>query len=366
MQKVNNQQLLINHQQYILYTFLAIIYAIMHCGLSKFGTFESYYELSGVVPFVNRMLVSILVRPLHLINIPLPLCYFIFEVGFSVLLLIVIEKFFKLYLDERISIVFTSLFLLVLTNMYLNYHPSVESWFYSYDTPSMFFVVLGLYLIFNQKFKLLLYLIPLATLNRESSILLILIFMYLYYNRLPLKKFLSLCFGYSFLFAIVRILVSWITRDNLRPYGGDFAFLTSEWIDETWRYSYNFRVLINNLGIPILIVYLSFLPIFLYVLRKYIPSNFKMIFSSILFYISLLFFVGNFNELRIFEEVIVIIYIFVCIGLCNYIGIKVKDDKLPKIIASNTIMYKIFDFLTLKPFLFCGCVILATIFLLNY
>ena len=106
-------------------------------------------------------------------------------------------------------------------------------------------------------------------------------------------------------------MVSHITADNPRPYYGPVALL----LDGEWRINNNIQWLLSKDSIFVLLSTFGFLPLFWIALRKNIPPQLRALESVSMLYFSLLLFIGNIYEARVFGELVVILYIPAAIGL---------------------------------------------------
>lgn len=93
---------------------------------------------------------------------------------------------------------------------------------YIYDMPQLFLFAALLWLLFRRQWMWYLLLLFITTLNKETSVFLIVFYMIYFYTRLERKFFFKLLFGQLFLYIVVRISLLWIYRENL----GDIIYPT--------------------------------------------------------------------------------------------------------------------------------------------
>ena len=83
-----------------------------------------------------------------------------------------------------------------------------------YDLPLLFLFTVGLFIMGRQRWVTYLLVFSLATLNKETSVLLYLVFAAYYFGRLARSSFLRLSVWQLGLFAILQGLVRWAFRGN--------------------------------------------------------------------------------------------------------------------------------------------------------
>ncbi len=85
---------------------------------------------------------------------------------------------------------------------------------YIYDPPLLFLFTLSLGLMLRQKWIAYLILFFLTTINKETSILLTLVFAIHYFHRIEPKKYWQILASQVFIFLFVRGGIAWAFRDN--------------------------------------------------------------------------------------------------------------------------------------------------------
>jgi hypothetical protein len=93
---------------------------------------------------------------------------------------------------------------------------------YYYDLPQIFLITLNLIFLHRGNWKKYLITFALASLNKETSLFLIMVFIIYYLPRLPRKTFVELLITQTAIYALIRVSLLYIFRSN----PGAPAFLT--------------------------------------------------------------------------------------------------------------------------------------------
>ncbi len=176
---------------------------------------------------------------------------------------------------------------------------------------------MGGYLVLSKRWTPLLLLMIIATLNRESSIIIIGLFVVSHFRNMSgyhYKVLAALVVAY----VATRFAVHLITINNPKPYGGSMAF---QMLDGSWRIINNLSWLTGN-GLTFLST-MAFLPLAPVILRHYIPQEMRHWHLIAFAYLIMLAFIGNLYEPRIFGEILVVLFIPSVLGLLTYLD---NDD----------------------------------------
>jgi hypothetical protein len=85
---------------------------------------------------------------------------------------------------------------------------------HSYDFPNLFLFTLALYFLASQKWIEYLIVFPFVTLSKETSVLLIFLYLLNYRNQLRPSKLFTLLFAQIAIYFPIRIITMWVFRDN--------------------------------------------------------------------------------------------------------------------------------------------------------
>ncbi|CEG55734.1 hypothetical protein [Legionella fallonii] len=307
---------LFRYKTYFLTCLLLFSYVYMHLKLTFIYAdvvLDQLVDFSARLPFGQRLLVPALVRGLHaFLPMDIPNLFFLVELIFVGLLYAAMKQLLQQEFSPRCATCLSWLFLLLLPlETAINYglaknYPA--PYYYPYDSASLFFMTAGFLLCLRAQWLLLTCFIALATLNRESSILLVLLIPLVHWSQLKqvLKPFSFALLAYM----ITRGLVLFWTR-NLP--GG-----LVEWYYQASEYTYfeiNLYWLLNMQHIFLFVYCLAGLPLLWFAFYDYIPAKYRPIRYLALFYFLGLLLIGNFPEARIFGEIVILLYLPVCAAL---------------------------------------------------
>lgn len=278
-------------------------------------TFAKLTAFSVIKPYAYRVLLPMLAHFLSPIA-SLHTIYLIFELVFVSLTTIVCKRLFLHYFNDKQATLFSLLFLLCLCLVYIiNYRFAIGqkgTFFFPYDTPAVFFTLLGFYLCLKKNYVGLYLAIIVATLNRESSLLMVLLIPALSYGQKTSwqKPFsIALC-----CYVFVRALVAMALR-NQAGNVAELYNLTSHYPHLTE----NVYFLLQKDFYTWLMAEMAFLPILWFMLSDFIPSSLQRVKYVALFYVLLMFVVGKIIEGRIFGEVVALLYLPCMIGVNNFL-----------------------------------------------
>lgn len=163
-----------------IYAACALMFALLHYRdnlyhLNKSSDMDAEWlaltNFSGERPYQYRVLIFALARLLHAgLHVSVPLAFQLLEAGFLFLLFLAFRRYLAIFIPEQISR-FASLALLypLVWNYVLLGHI-----YWPYDIPGIFFFVAGLVCLVEGRWASYYPLFVLATLNRETSVFLIL------------------------------------------------------------------------------------------------------------------------------------------------------------------------------------------------
>lgn len=305
-----------------LFTIFALIlgYAYMHVRLTGIYVdvgFDKLDELSMRLPFAQRLLLPYIAAAIHFfIPIDSSLLYFVMECLFLIGLYAVLYQLLTKEFDANQAQLLTGLFFLILPlvtviNYRLDLGGSVPI-FCIYDTPSMFFTALGFWLCLEKKWGYFSLCIFFATLNRESSLLIILLAFLLYYQTI--KEVIKPLFISFLVFILAKLIVCYLVRE-----------LPGTWLE--WmhvgsgrtHFDLNLYWLFAQGNIFLFLYCFAGLPLFWFTFYDYIPLRYRPIGYLVFFYFLGLMLVGNLFEARIFSEIIVLLYLPVLTGITYWL-----------------------------------------------
>ncbi|MDI9818050.1 MULTISPECIES: hypothetical protein [unclassified Legionella] len=312
---------LFRYKSYFLTCALLFSYAFIHTKLT--GVFidtdlKELINFSARMPFGQRMLAS---GVAHLLSYVLPFeveeLFFVTEVLFISLFYFALTRLLGEEFNRRQSTLLSWLFILLLPIVtVINYRFTTDgeaTFFYPYDSASLFFMAAGLlFCIRSQWLYFILWLVP-ATFNRESSVLLVLMIPALHWQtlRAAVKPMLLSMVVYI----LTRLLIFAIIHHlQLSGQALEWYFRASP---QTF-FEANLSWLLNGQHIFLFLFCFAGFPLFWFVFYDYIPVRYRPLRYVVLSYFLGLLLVGNFTESRIFTEIIVLLYLPVCLAVSRW------------------------------------------------
>jgi hypothetical protein len=292
----------------------SLAYAILRFKLNieySGATWKQLFDLAAPIPFGYRILVPILSKPLVYCGATIQQAYQFWETIFCFLLILSMYCALRIYTSKRRAASFALFFLFVLPLAFLlRFEYPI---YYPHDTPAMAAIAIGSYLVLSKRWTLLWLLMIIATLNRESSIIIIGLFVVSHFRNMSRYHYRALA-AVVVAYGTTRCAVYLITINNPKPYGGSMAF---HMLDGSWRIINNLSWLTGN-GLTLLST-MAFLPVAPVILRQYIPQEMRHWHLIAFAYLSMLAFIGNLYEPRIFGEILVVLFIPSVLGLLTYL-----------------------------------------------
>lgn len=305
-------------KQQVLAASVVIAYAFMHFFLNgqyTEVTFSKLIAFDVIKPYAYRVLlpaVGYLAKPIA----PPFYVFFILEVFFSWLIYFSMRRLCEKFFKPNQAFLLTLLFFLCLSLVFIiNYRFAVErcgTFFFPYDTPAVAFTTLGLYLCLEKKFPWLYALIAVATLNRETSVLVCLMLPALYHKQL--KVWLKPFIVSMTIYLLIRLSISWL----LRLHGGSVIEIHN--LNSGFPHlSENMFFLLNRYYLFWIFAEMAFLPVVLFTFYDYVPKTLASLKYVAAAYVIGLFIVGNIIEGRIFGEVTAILFLPSACAIHNWL-----------------------------------------------
>jgi hypothetical protein len=254
----------------------------------------------GVVPFQYRILMPIIINVLMKIfhgftfaSSPNQIMK-VMEFVSTVFLVFAYRAYISLFIENRVvaSAGALSLFYVLPFNYLNNY----GDWYYPYDIPSVLFITLGLILLYKRSFTWYYPLFILATFNRETTIFLTFIFLFVFWGRLGKKELTLHIAAQAFAWIIIKTILHFIYENN--PGGGLFEnhfFLNLTDLGKHGFYPY----VATAAGV----VWLPCLFFFRFVKDEFVRRAMWVLLP----FLATMMFMGNLHELRIYGEMIPIV-----------------------------------------------------------
>ncbi len=281
-------------------------------------TLDKLADFTARLPFAQRLLLPAIVhvlRPYSPIN--QEEIFFLLEWFFITLTYFSLKALLSYEFSKKPAQGFAWLFLLLLPLMsVINYRWTIQkgaTFFSPSDTPMLFFMSLGFLLCLLQRWRYYFLLIFLATFNRESSILLVFLIPALHWQQ-----------GHRFIKPFLMALSSYCLARGIVLYTvWDFPGSLMEFYYSQTSYTYfsiNAYWLFDMQSILFFVFCLAGLPLFWFSFYDYIPQRYRPIRYVALAYFLGLLLVGNIREGRLFGEILILLYLPVCIAVSQWIN----------------------------------------------
>jgi hypothetical protein len=293
--------------------FLGVVFfaSLFFCQLRMryadfFASPEMFEEITNHVghkPWQYRILIPGMANFFHGLGLPFVNTLWgwgrVMELMFLCLSVVAFRGYLNLFVKNRsvASLMSFSLFF-ILPFQYFFPRPYYAN--YWYDTPSIFFFTLGLTLLYQRKWAFYYVLFAVATLNRETTCFLTVIYLFTAIGRERIVTIGAHCAAQFIIWMAIKTVLAQVFVGN----SGADGF---EWYDGTGltHYADNLRFFMSPMNYPAFFSNFGFLwiPVLLY--YKRIPNEFvrRSLWVIIPFFAGM-FLVANIYELRLFVELV--------------------------------------------------------------
>lgn len=264
-------------------------------------------EFQGQRPYQLRVLLpALLFGATHFLSLPLVASYQLLIIGFALALFAT----FRLYLGQFCSPRGARwLALGIVPALWVFYS---HRWFYLYDIPAAFFATLGLLLLVRERWRLYLLVFAVATVNRESSALLVLAFALTQWQRLSGPQFLRLLVAQAGIWLVARGLLNRLFAAN--P-GAPVE------VQLSWNISMLRKALFEGhaeFGFVMAVSLMLFLWITASVTSQYVPQFLRRARGVVVPFLALMTVVGVLTETRLYGEMIPFLLTPALVGLYGW------------------------------------------------
>ncbi|KTC66233.1 hypothetical protein Lade_0891 [Legionella adelaidensis] len=310
-------------------TFALIIgYAYLHVKLTGIYVeipLDKVIDFNVRLPFAQRILIPGMGQLLiKLLPFEVEEVFFLLEIIWDSLLFFSLYYLLKEYFPKNSAQLLSWLFMLLLPLMtVVNYRYTAgkeATFYYTYDTASMVFIFAGFLLCLRKQWELFIPLVFLATLNRESSFLILLLIPLLHLkslNEIKLPFFLSV---------VTYLLTRGITLWFIAQAPGNLAEIYYQGTNIT-HFSVNIMWLLSEANFIFLIFSFCGVSILWFVFFDYIPERFKPLRYLSYFYFLCILIVGNLMEARVLEEIVALLYLPVCVAISRWLAREIIVEK---------------------------------------
>ena len=285
-----------------------------------FVTPEMFADMAnhmGNKPWQYRILVPEMANALSRLKLPVEISLFGWarwiELGFMFLTVIAFRRYLDLFLkDRRVSAIMAFMIFLVLPFHVFFPRPYFAN--YWFDTPALLFLTLGLTFLYQKKWTLYYGLFVVATLNRETTCFLTMIYLFTTLGRERLPRIAGHCAAQFVIWMSIKVVLG-------RVFAGNPGVDGFEWMDGSGvpHWLDNLRFFAKPSNVPAFLSMMGFLWIPVLCYYKRIDDVFvRRALWVIPVFFSGMFFVANIYELRIFAELIPVVltpFLLILVGL---------------------------------------------------
>ena len=335
-----------------------LFFSFVFCKMRKVFCYESadypfndLYSFTAPPPFSNRILIPVISRPLVWFGFSIKDAFFFLEILFTVLLTFELNSILSLLCNKRFANLFSILLYPFLSLVFLLDAELIDarqsSFRYPYDIPAIFFNLAGLKLILQQRWTMLFLLFTIATLNRDSSILIWAMYSVLWIDKIPLKQFLKFSLSLLAIYIFIRHGINVIFGNTASNPTLGVSFKAYD----SWIINLNFIFLSDLTSLLYILFKLSFIPIFYVMLQRYIPQKIKPVGTVVWAYFATLLFAGLIYEVRCFSDLIILLYFLIAIGTYSYLTEKDVIIPIPDSNQNNCLVLIYYAFLKHQVFI---------------
>lgn len=285
-------------------TLLSFYFTYMHilfCKEAERASLSLLIEYSADTPFQYRVLVPWIVNSLINLNLPLlesPVRLFkVIEFLSTFSLFVAFRYYLSLFIKSRLLPSLFSLTLFVLLPyQYIFYSWSLNAIYYPYDIPSVLFFTLGLIFIYKEKWFIYYPVFIIATVNRETTIFLIFIYLVTAIEKNKIKPVLFHAFSQVVIWLLIKQYLGALYGNN----PGIGYFINFFYV--------NLSVASNPLNIIRIVssfcfIWVAVIFYFKLIAEKFVERSLIVVFP----FLFGMFIVGNITELRIYGELIPVV-----------------------------------------------------------
>lgn len=301
------------------------------------SSYERIYDFTAAVPFGKRVLIPLLAHVATSCGISQLYAFEMMEIAAAILLLLGLERIFRLCCDVPAARLLSMGMLGVLPWLFLV--PRDWMLLFPWDVPAMAFMAWGILTALKGRFPAMCGLMVLASLNRESAILLPGVWLAVWMGRKPWLRLLA---GVAFLCAlhvVVQAAIHPSLADNAAYYelNGEMSLKCGE----IWRLLNNWHWLTDyGQRVFVWLGTMAGLPVAFGLGGVEFPSALRRLGLVAWGYFWMLMVVGNIYEARIYGEITVLLYVPVALWIWRRVtgkvvyfqpgGIAEKDAVLPR------------------------------------
>jgi hypothetical protein len=308
---------------------VALCYGALHFSccpeaLDGWASLQTLYEFRAPVPFGKRILTAWMAHGLAWTGLSMRHAFEAIEILGAAALAEALRRTFRPWLGEAWSRVAGLLFFGILPAAFLLRSPMTL--FLPWDTWAMAFTAWGIHFLLEGRWAWVAGTMTLASFNRESAVLLPMLCAAIHAGRRPWWRFVSATAGLLGIYVLCQWLVGLTLADNGRVFRQLFlgmSWVGEEWVGEPYRLLHNWAWLHAKWTSAFCVAgAMGGLPLWFLGVAGRLPGYFRRFGLVALAYVAMLAVVGNLNEMRIYGETMVILFVPTVLGICDALGEK--------------------------------------------
>ena len=283
------------------------------------ATYQQIHDFAAAVPYGKRVLAPLLAHLLIWLSSPvfdspdrLQDIYGFIEICGVVALCLGLQRIFRRFGNKWMSFFSALGIFAVLPWLFL---VTRVPWLYPWDIPSMAFVAWGMWAVLDGRWKTLSVLMVFASLNRESAMLLSLMWLVFWAGRKPWGHVIGIAILLFAIHAFCQAAIATTLADNIPAESKLWGGVNLKY-EDTWLVLFNWEHVHNFHNVLWLFSVMAGLPLAFALMAKRIPPSFRGFGLVAWVYFWMLMIVGMMVESRIYGEISVLLY--VPVTLCGW------------------------------------------------
>ena len=291
-------------------------------GLNGIASLKTLYDFNAPVPFGKRILTVWMAHGLTWMGVPMARAFEWIEMLGAAVLAEGLRQTFRPYLGESRGRVAGVLVFGILGVTYLLRSPLTI--FVPWDTWAMALTAWGIHYLLEGCWPGVAVTMVLASFNRESAVLIPMLCAVIYAGRRPVWRFAAMTGCLLCAYAVCQWLVGLRLDDNgvvFKRLLFGTSWVGEEWVGEPYRLTRKWLWLRGAWERWFIVLgAMGGLPLWFAGVAGRLPGHLRRFGLVALGYLAMLAVVGNADEMRIYGETIVILFVPTVLGICDLMG----------------------------------------------
>lgn len=308
---------------------VSFVYATMRFSCCEeavdgWASLATLYEFRAPVPFGKRILTAWLAHGVAWTGLSVTRAFECVEILGAAALAEGLRRTFRPWLGNSWSQVAGLLMFGILPAAYLLRSPLTL--YLPWDTWAMALTAWGIHFLLERRWGCVAGTMVLASFNRESAVLLPMLCAVMYAGRRPWWRFVAVPVFLLGIYAVCQWLVGLTLADNGVVFNRLFlgmSWVGEEWMGEPYRLLRNAKWLFGSWEPGGLVLgAMGGLPLWFLGVAGRLPGHLRRFGLVALAYLAMLAVVGNMDEVRIYGETMVVLFVPTVLGICDAMGEK--------------------------------------------